>query len=101
MSDLIQRLRTLQPADSGYAEIGREAASEIERLRAWLESIHDITDEEIAVRFRTSSQKTEEQMAGKSVVYTMLSIPRNIAKRALNGDPYILPVPLTGAKDHA
>lgn len=65
-------------------------AVEIARLRAWLECIERTTDEEIAVRFRTSSYKTEEQMAGKSVVYTMLSVPRNMARRALAGDPYIL-----------
>jgi hypothetical protein len=33
MRPLVERLRALTPKDSGYAEIGREAANEIEWLR--------------------------------------------------------------------
>jgi hypothetical protein len=36
MSDLIDRLRRIQPRDSGYAELGALAADEIELLRAEL-----------------------------------------------------------------
>lgn len=63
--------------------------AEVERLRQWLACIERLTDEEIGARFRTSSNKSEEQMAGKSVVYTMLSIPRNLARGALSGKEYI------------
>lgn len=69
--------------DEDVAELEREN----KRLRGWLETIERVTDEEIGARFRTSSHKTEEQMAGKSQVYTMLSVPRNLARAALRGDP--------------
>jgi hypothetical protein len=36
MSDLIERLRQIGPDGSGYQEIAREAATEIESLRAAL-----------------------------------------------------------------
>lgn len=74
-------------------DIADQQRVEIERLRTWLEAIERITDEEIGVRFRTSSHKTEEQMAGKSVIYTMLSVPRNLARAALRGDAYLRPAP--------
>lgn len=61
------------------------ANREIAKLRAALEAIESLMDEEIAVRFRTSSHKTEEQMAGKSVIYDLLVVPRNIARAALQG----------------
>lgn len=84
------------PEDTDVAKAQRAAfcagaawsADEIERLRAWIGAIERITDEEIGVRFRTSSHKTEEQMAGKSAVYAMLLIPRNLSRAALRGDAF-------------
>jgi hypothetical protein len=66
-----------------------EKDAEITRLRQWLECIHDLMDEEIGARFRTSPNKTEEQMGRNSRVYGFLSIPRNIARAALRGDDFI------------
>jgi hypothetical protein len=63
--------------------------AEITRLRQWLECIHDLMDEEIGARFRTSPNKTEEQMARNSRVYGFLSIPRNLARAALRGDAFV------------
>lgn len=60
-----------------------EATVEIKRLRAALEAIASMTDEEIGVRFRISGHKTEAQIAGKSVIYSILSSCRNMARAGL------------------
>jgi hypothetical protein len=64
--------------------------SEVARLRAQneamlaaLKAIFYLTDGEIAVRFRTSTDKTEQEMAGQSVIYAMLCVPRNMARTAI------------------
>lgn len=62
------------------------AEAEAERLRAALETIEAITDDEIGVRFRMSNHKSEEEMAGKSTIYHLLSIPRNMARAALKAE---------------
>jgi hypothetical protein len=64
------------------AVIDRAAAC-IEDLVAALEAIHAACDEEIKTRFRTSSHKTEEELGRNSAVYSLLVIPRNIARQAL------------------
>jgi hypothetical protein len=65
-------------------------ANELAKLRAdlartteALEAIFNLTDGEIEVRFRTSSTKTEEQMGRNSTIYSLLSLPRNMARDAL------------------
>lgn len=70
-----------------------KAEAEIERLREWLGCIERLTDDEIGARFRTSSHKSEREMAKGSVIYTMLQMPRDLARRALAGDPFVLPAP--------
>lgn len=71
------------------AAAARPAQDETERLRAWLECIERTTDEEIKARVPPHHSKTEEEMAGKSVIYTLLSVPRSMARRALAGDSYL------------
>ncbi len=66
--------------------------AEAERLQDWLRCIHDILDEEIGLRFRTSSHRTEEEVGKNSKVYALLSPFRNMARTALKGEPYIKPV---------
>jgi hypothetical protein len=52
-------------------------------LEEALGAIESACDEEICTRFGTSSHKTEEQIAGRSVIYSLLVVPRNIARAAL------------------
>lgn len=67
--------------------------AEIERLREWLRCVHDLLDKEIGVRFRTSSHRTEEEVGKNSRVYALLAPFRNMARSALNGEPYLKPGP--------
>jgi len=59
---------------------------EIGRLRTALKAIHDATDDEIAVRFRTGN-KSEAEMGRNSRIYSMLVVPRNMARNALAAVP--------------
>lgn len=49
-----------------------------------LRAIHTAMDDEIKVRFRRHPSKTEEQLAGKSVIYSILAIPRNISGASIS-----------------
>ena len=53
-------------------------------LVAALEAIHDLTDKEIKARFKCSD-RSESDCGRGSVIYSMLSVPRNIAAAALSG----------------
>lgn len=74
--------------------IGRELErkdAEINRLRNWLECIEQTTNDEIIARFGGHWSKTADQLGQRSKVYSLLQMPRDMARRALNGDPYVLP----------
>lgn len=57
--------------------------ADVDRLRAALEAIENLLTEEIKVRFGTSDHFTEAEVAGDSVIYSLLVVPRNIARKAL------------------
>jgi len=80
----------LQAEVHGYKEIYGELEDKADTLRAnadalagALDAIHDLLDGEIAVRFRQSSSQSESEQAGKSRVYSLLVVPRNMARAAL------------------
>ncbi len=74
-------------------QMDRMAETEARRLRSWMEAIHSMLDGEIATRFRTSSHLTEEEVGRNSRVYHLLSVPRNMARTALAGEPFLKPSP--------
>jgi hypothetical protein len=102
LDELVKRLRigvvgTLR--GHGYsrdAQAAGEAAGAIERLakeldvaeasartlREALQAIEGLLSEELAARFGHHS-KSEEEVAGKSVIYSLLAVPRNMARAAL------------------
>lgn len=51
-------------------------------LRETLEAIEGVLSDEIAARFKGSS-KSEEQIGRGSVIYSLLSVPRNMARNGL------------------
>ena len=53
------------------------------RYKAALEALDALLTDEINVRFGTSSYMPPEMVAGKSRIYSLLSVPRNIARLAL------------------
>lgn len=61
--------------------------SEARRYKRALEALDGILTDEINVRFGTSSHMTPEQVAGKSRVYSLLVVPRDIARKALLPPP--------------
>lgn len=71
----------------------RKVETEAERLGGYMGAIFSMLDDEIAVRFRTSSHRTEEELGKNSSVYHLLSVPRNMARSALDGKPFLLPAP--------
>ena len=59
--------------------------AEIARLRGGLEAISDLLDGEIKIRWRDGqSNMNESEAAGNSTLYSLLSVPRNIARAALS-----------------
>ncbi|MGJ8477234.1 hypothetical protein [Sphingobium yanoikuyae] len=59
--------------------------AEIVRLRGGLEAISDLLDGEIKIRWRDGqSNMNESEAAGNSTLYSLLSVPRNIARAALS-----------------
>ncbi len=71
----------------------RKVETEAERLSGYMGAIFSLLDDEIAVRFRTSSHRTEEELGKNSSIYHLLSVPRNMARSALDGKPFLLPSP--------
>lgn len=61
----------------------RALVRERDRLREALHTIAVTCDEEIKRRYRTSSHMSEAEVAGNSPIYSMLALPRNIARAAL------------------
>lgn len=60
--------------------------NERDRFREALGIIERLCTDEIRARFGNHHSKTEEELAGKSKVYSLLVIPRNIARSALNNE---------------
>lgn len=60
-------------------------AVDAEKMRRALMAIEDLCDGEIKARFASDS-KTEQEVAGNSRIYTLLSLPRDIARNALKND---------------
>lgn len=95
-NELIERLRDyanhgtrpwigIQAVFLKAADLLASQAAEIERLREALVGIEKLLSDEITVRFGTSSHLTQAECAGKSVIYSLLVVPRNMARQALRG----------------
>ena len=62
--------------------------ADYERMKEALESIESLLSEEITTRFGGDAQISEEQMGANSRIYSLLVVPRNIARAALKKKPH-------------
>ena len=62
--------------------------ADYERMKEALESIESLLSEEITTRFGGDAQISEEQMGANSRIYSLLVVPRNIARAALKDKPH-------------
>lgn len=86
MSELVERLRKMAASHWAFTyehdDVLREAAARIEELEAALEAIESQCTEEIRARFPGGEHKAQG-----SVVYALLCLPRNVARKALERHP--------------
>jgi hypothetical protein len=83
----LDTIETLDPYKPSLASRLNRAALHIRKLEAALTAIDAILTDEIKVRYGTSPNKTESEMAGNASVYQLLVVPRNIARAALEDKP--------------
>lgn len=63
------------------------AVKRIRQLELALRAIEDMTDGEIQARFGNHPSKTAEELGRNSTIYSLLVVPRNIARAALEAKP--------------
>lgn len=65
------------------SEENAKLRAEIERLRAALEAIESTCADEINARFGGHPSRSADEVGAKSAVYSLLVVPRNMARNAL------------------